>query len=113
MKKIIYAVVDYITGCKFKVGQEKEGIFSKLDEDFENADMVVITLGSPAQLVAAELYAKKHNYTLKVRLQDGGLVEGEDLCKAHYEVNKEYIDLANELDELENLEDEENRNERN
>lgn len=100
MKKKIILIIDFIYGCKFQVGEEKKGIYQKLDNAFEDCDVITITVGSSTQLLAAEMYAIEHNCSFKVKLHNGEFVEGEDLCKAHYEANHEYISLSNEYELL-------------
>ena len=102
--KCIYCEFDFIEGMKFQVGKEKEGIWEYLDGELENTDMLHMVVGSSTQFLAVDFYAKKHNCKLKAFIPDencpGKLikVQGEDLCKAHYYLNKEYIDLHNEFE---------------
>ena len=46
MKKKIILIIDFIYGCKFQVGEEKKGIYQKLDNAFEDCDVITITVGS-------------------------------------------------------------------
>ena len=104
IKKII-CDIDYAGGEHFPVGETKNKLWELLDNKLVKGEDVHITLNSPLQLLAVDYYATKNNCVLEVKIptETNGfkVVSGENLCEAHYYLNKEYIDLENEFSKFE------------
>ena len=106
MTNKIICTFDFVNGMKFPVGKEREGIWNYLDEEFNTYKTYCVSLniGSCTQFLAVEYYAKKYNYELVAFIPDENnpekliKVEGEDLYKASYYLNKEFIHLYNEFE---------------
>jgi len=105
MSKKIICDIDYAGGEHFPIGETKNKLWELLDNKLVKGEDIHIILNSPLQLLAVDYYALKNNCILEVKIptETNGfeVVSGENLYKAHYYLNKEYIRLSDEMSKLE------------
>ena len=90
MKKI-YARLNPLHGPRFAFGQEARGIIKLIENAVVGEDVVFISISSPTQLLATDLWCQHKGYELEVIGEDGKVFES--VTAAHKYVNDEYIYL--------------------